>query len=152
MLTRISSGLLRIDKARKVHCGAVKHLVVISTVMYQVYQQYLTLELVDRAKNFFGDGIALWITQQGYYMEGTLHGSQEKFTGIGIIFDTFKNTENLAAHRDVTVLVNDGTKTYEMMTETVQGCNMNVRFHNERGDFDAAESMSKAKIILQNNS
>ncbi len=48
--------------------------------------------------------------QDPYYTEGNLHGYQENFVGIGIIFDTFKNTENIAAHRDVTVLINDGEK------------------------------------------
>ncbi len=61
-------------------------------------------------KNFYGDGIGLWIVQDPYYTEGNLHGYQENFVGVGIIFDTFKNTENIAAHRDVTVLINDGEK------------------------------------------
>ena len=33
--------------------------------------------------------------------------------------DTFRNTES-HAHRDVTVLINDGEQTYEMMTKAVQ--------------------------------
>ena len=111
----------------------------------------LQFRISGQGKNFFGDGIGFWITQQGYYTEGTIHGSQERFTGVGIIFDTFKNTENLAAHRDVTVLVNDGTKTYEMMTETVQGCNMNVRYHNARADFSVTDSSSKAKVMIDGN-
>ena len=61
-------------------------------------------------KNFYGDGIGLWIVQDPYYTEGNLHGYQENFVGVGIIFDTFKNTENIGAHRDVTVLINDGEK------------------------------------------
>ena len=34
------------------------------------------------------------------YVEGEMHGSVEKFTGFGLIIDTFKNTESLGAHRD----------------------------------------------------
>lgn len=96
---------------------------------------------------FFGDGIGLWIVQQNFYNEGDLHGFQEKFVGIGIIFDTFKNTENLASHRDVTILVNDGTKTYEMMTSDVQGCSANVRYHAQRADFSVLDA-SRAKIVV----
>ena len=39
---------------------------------------------------------------------------------MGVVFDTFRNTENIQAHRDVTVLVNDGEKTWGMMTADVQ--------------------------------
>jgi hypothetical protein len=92
----------------------------------------------------------MWITQQGYHIDGDLHGSVEKFTGIGIIFDTFKNTETLNAHRDVTILVNDGEKTWEMMTADVKGCNANFRYHNDRADFSVTDS-ARAKIIIEKN-
>jgi mannose-binding lectin 2 len=107
----------------------------------------LKFRISGQGKNFFGDGLAMWIVQQGYYSKGIVHGFDEKFVGIGIIFDTFKNTENSAAHRDVTVLVNDGLKTYELMTENVKGCNLNVRYHADRADFSVLNA-SKAKLVL----
>jgi mannose-binding lectin 2 len=111
----------------------------------------LKFRISGQGKLFFGDGIGWWIVQQSYYNEGDLHGFQEKYVGIGIIFDTFKNTENLANHRDITVLVNDGTKTYEMMTQQVQGCNTNIRYHAQRADFSVLDS-SRAKIVLNDQS
>jgi mannose-binding lectin 2 len=110
----------------------------------------LKFRISGQGKNFFGDGIGMWIVQQSYYTEGNLHGFQEKFVGVGIIFDTFKNTESISTHRDVTVLVNDGTKTYEMMTENVQGCNTNVRYHADRADFSVLDA-SRAKISIDDN-
>jgi len=89
----------------------------------------------------------LWFVQQGYYTEGTLHGFQEKFKGIGIIFDTFKNTETADQHRDITILINDGKKTFELMTQDVKGCNTNMRYHAERADFSVTDS-SRAKVII----
>ena len=68
----------------------------------------LKFRISGQGRSFFGDGIGLWVTSSAYYTEGDLHGTQEHFYGVGIIFDTFKNTENLAQHRDVTILVNDG--------------------------------------------
>ena len=108
----------------------------------------LKFRISGQGKQFFGDGLALWIVTQGYYIEGDLHGFQEKFTGIGIIFDTFKNAESIQVHRDVTVLINDGQKTWEMMTETVEGCNINARYHAERADFNVKDSVSLAKFLL----
>ena len=114
-----------------------------------------TLELKFRisgqGKNFFGDGIGLWVTNSAYYTEGDLHGNQEHFYGIGIIFDTFKNTENLAQHRDVTILVNNGERSTEDMLERVMGCNVNVRYHNERADFSAKDA-SRAQVTFTEDS
>jgi lectin, mannose-binding 2 len=107
----------------------------------------LKFRISGQGKQFFGDGIAMWIVNNAYYVEGDLHGNQEKFVGIGIIFDTYKNTENFANHRDVTVLINDGEKTYEMMTEDVIGCNSQFRFHNERADFTHSDS-SRAQLLI----
>jgi hypothetical protein len=84
------------------------------------FSAVLKFRISGKGKDLFGDGMALWLVQQGYYMEGNLHGFQEDFVGVGIIFDTFKNTEHLHAHRDVTVLVNNGEKTWEMMTDKVK--------------------------------
>jgi hypothetical protein len=50
----------------------------------------------------------------------------------------------------VTVLVNDGTKTYDMMIEDsheVVGCNTNIRYHAERGDFSVNDA-TRAKVFI----
>ena len=91
----------------------------------------------------------MWIVSDEDYVEGDLHGFVEKFEGIGIIFDTFKNTEHLSYHRDVTVLINDGQKTYEIMTENILGCNTNLRYSSERADFSVTDS-ARVKISLDN--
>ncbi|KAJ1381418.1 hypothetical protein B484DRAFT_411749, partial [Ochromonadaceae sp. CCMP2298] len=52
---------------------------------------------------------------------------------------------------DVTVLVNDGTKSYELMTEVIEdvfGCAARIRYHSERADFSVTDS-SRAKVVLQ---
>lgn len=114
------------------------------------FSSVLKFRISGQGKNFFGDGLAMWVVQNGYYIEGPVHGFQEKFVGVGIIVDTFKNTENLANHRDITVIVNDGTKTYEQMTANVQGCDTNVRYHSQRADFTVTDA-SRAKVIMNDN-
>ena len=83
------------------------------------FSAVLKFRISGKGKDLFGDGMAVWLVQQGYYIEGDLHGFQDDFIGIGILFDTFRNTEHPEAHRDVTILINDGEKTWEMMTESV---------------------------------
>lgn len=107
----------------------------------------LKFRISGKGKNFFGDGLAMWIVSDGDYVEGDLHGFVEKFHGVGIIFDTFKNTEHLSHHRDVTVLLNDGEKSFEVMTEEILGCNTNLRYSAERADFSVTDS-TRAKISL----
>jgi len=145
--TVVNSNFIRITPDRQSKRGAIwsrKSLDVPSM------SAVLKFRISGQGKNFFGDGLALWIVQSSYYSEGDLHGHSEKFKGIGIIFDTFKNIETVHAHRDVTVLVNDGEKTWAMMTEDVQGCNINVRYHADRADF-TVDDASKAKVIIKNN-
>jgi len=115
------------------------------------FSTVLQFRISGQGKTFFGDGIALWITQNSYHVDGIIHGTAENFIGVGVIFDTFKNTENLSAHRDITVLVNNGDKTYEMMTKDVMGCAAKVRYHADRADFSVMDS-SRAKVVVQGKS
>jgi hypothetical protein len=89
------------------------------------FSAILRMRISGQGEKFFGDGVALWITDSPHHYDGPLHGSIEQFRGVGIILDTFKNTENLAAHRDVLVLVNTGDKTLDdmtMNTSAILGC------------------------------
>jgi lectin, mannose-binding 2 len=108
----------------------------------------LSFRISGQGKSLFGDGIALWITQSSFYSPGELHGSKEKFVGVGIIFDTFRNSENSATHKDITILVNDGEQTLEMMAPLSVGCDSNFRFHADRADFTVA-SVTRAKILVE---
>lgn len=90
----------------------------------------------------------MWITDLSFYNPGDLHGSKEKFTGVGIIFDTFRNTENAATHKDITILMNNGDQTYESMTKSSIGCDSNFRFHAASADFTVTKS-ARAKILIE---
>jgi hypothetical protein len=48
--------------------------------------------------------------------------------------------------------VNDGEKTYEMMTSDITdlGCNSNFRYHSDRADFSVTDS-TRAKIFINEN-
>ena len=112
----------------------------------------LKFRISGQGKTFYGDGIAIWITSNKNWIEGDFHGSKEKFQGIAIIMDTFKNSEYAFAHRDITVLVNDGEKSYEMMTDDIVGCDVNVRYHNARADFSVTDASRVYLSIDDNNS
>eukprot|EP01039_Chlorochromonas_danica_P003611 gene3612-3954_t len=146
--TVVNNNFIRLTPDRQSKKGALWSRKAVS-VPY--FSSVLKFRISGQGKNFFGDGLALWITQTGYHVDGPVHGFQEKFVGVGIIFDTFRNTENLANHRDVAVIVNDGSKTYEVMASNVKGCDTNVRYHADRADFSVTDA-SRAKITLNDTS
>ncbi|KAJ1411900.1 legume-like lectin [Ochromonadaceae sp. CCMP2298] len=63
------------------------------------FSAQLQFRISGQGRTFFGDGVALWITQHAYNVEGIVHGFTERFVGVGVIFDTFRNTEKPNAHR-----------------------------------------------------
>lgn len=168
--TVVNSNFIRLTPDRQSKKGAMWSR---SPLGVPSFSAILKFRIAGQGKNFFGDGLAMWIVSDSDYVDGDLHGFSEKFYGIGIrttphlrtrmqflcltlvyflgiIFDTFKNTEHLSAHRDVTILINDGEKTFELMTQDIQGCNTNVRYHNDRGDFSVTDA-ARMKITLKDN-
>lgn len=71
------------------------------------------------------------------------------YIGFGVILDTFKNTETLSQHKDVSIVYNDGKQSVELMMENKQGCDANIRYHEDRGDFSVS-SASRLKVMLTN--
>ena len=48
-------------------------------------------------QRLFGDGLAIWFTTHSSIIEGPAHGFTDRFTGWGIILDTFVNTDPVSA-------------------------------------------------------
>jgi hypothetical protein len=51
---------------------------------------------------------ALWFVSSPTHVDGPLHGFGTKFTGFGVVLDTFVNAENAATHKDVALYVGTG--------------------------------------------
>ena len=100
----------------------------------------LRARISGQAKRFFGDGMALWIAQTPRFVSGDLHGLSSEFVGIGVIMDTFKNTETIDQHRDISIVWNDGTRTREAILGDAAGCDAVLRFHEDRADFDVTQA------------
>ncbi|KDO22875.1 hypothetical protein SPRG_12012 [Saprolegnia parasitica CBS 223.65] len=102
--------------------------------------------------NWFGDGIGLWITTSQNYVFGDNHGFTADFTGIGIILDTFANPEHKGGHKDVSIQINDGTKTLDMLNdETKIGCDAAVRYYEESASFNPVHSAGRLKVKIDQN-
>lgn len=117
----------------------------------------LRFRVSGQGKRLFGDGFALWVTQDAYHKDGPLHGYSDTFTGFGVIFDTFVNTEPGHVHKDVSLVTNDGQQSRAAPHGGVNdpqapGCDADFRFHEGRDDFNAAKARSAARIHYDSRS
>lgn len=98
----------------------------------------LRFRVSGQGKRLFGDGFALWFTQNKYYADGPLHGIKDTFAGFGIVFDTFRNSELAHVHMDVALYASDGSAPVDPSTfknEEVRGCSADFRYWEGREDF-----------------
>lgn len=78
---------------------------------------------------------------------GPFFGIQESFTGMAVIVNTnrgllsknLKPGEPNGRHRDVTVVANNGTRGYGDLIASLEGCAANVRFDENRDDFNVLQ-------------
>ncbi|KAJ9300826.1 hypothetical protein DTO271G3_1990 [Paecilomyces variotii] len=62
--------------------------------------------------NLHGDGFALWLTKQRA-TQGPVFGSTDRFEGLGIFFDTYKNNRPGVTFPYVMAMMGDGQTTYD---------------------------------------
>ncbi|TAQ90856.1 hypothetical protein B7494_g765 [Chlorociboria aeruginascens] len=66
--------------------------------------------------NLHGDGFAMWLTKQRA-SPGEVFGSVDRFEGLGIFFDTYKNNRPGTVFPYVMAMVGDGVKSYDKSTD-----------------------------------
>ncbi|KAG0640023.1 legume-like lectin family-domain-containing protein [Tuber brumale] len=62
--------------------------------------------------HLYGDGMAMWITKQRA-MQGPVFGAADKFEGLGIFFDTYKNNRPGVVFPYVMAMLGDGQTVYQ---------------------------------------
>lgn len=98
----------------------------------------------------YGDTLALIISPTKYKpgQVGRFFGVDENFTGLAIIVNTNRQLLNkdkkpgepTGRHRDVAIVANNGTRTYENLIGSLEGCTANVRFDERRDDFNVMQA------------
>jgi len=78
-----------------------------------------------------------------------VQGHNEFFTGFGVVLDTFVNAETAATHKDVSLLMSDGSQSALTSPQhKVMGCDADFRFHEGRDDFSPSEHFAALKVVL----
>ncbi|KAI9731581.1 MAG: hypothetical protein M1834_004701 [Cirrosporium novae-zelandiae] len=67
---------------------------------------------IHGAGNLHGDGFAMWLTKQRA-VQGPVFGSVDKFEGLGIFFDTYKNNRPGTVFPYVMAMLGDGQTAYD---------------------------------------
>ncbi|KAG5328658.1 LMAN1 protein, partial [Acromyrmex charruanus] len=71
------------------------------------------------------DGLAFWYTSDKGFYNGSVFGSSDLWTGLGIFFDSFDN-DNKHNNPYIMAIVNDGTKAFDHIndgsTQQLSGC------------------------------
>lgn len=62
--------------------------------------------------NLYGDGFALWLTKQRA-QQGNVFGSTDKFEGLGVFFDTYKNNRPGTVFPYIMAMNGDGKTSYD---------------------------------------
>jgi mannose-binding lectin 2 len=96
--------------------------------------------------HIYGDGFAFWFTTDKY-KPGSVFGSADRFTGLGIFFDTFANLEHEHTFPYISAMIGDGHKEYDHDGDNQKsiaghGCEANIR---------ANEDLLKARVTYFKN-
>ena len=102
----------------------------------------MKFRISGQGKKLYGDGIALWVTQQRRFNSGMVFGSTDVFTGFGILLDTFRNTESGHVHKDISLVISNGQNAVDMDSDR-PGCDSDYRFFEGRDDFSVSQSKSQ---------
>ena len=110
----------------------------------------LELRASGQSPHLYGDGLAIWLVKSAHHVEGPVFGREDKWTGLGVFFDTFQNVDHSHHHKHpyIYAMVNDGTKGYIPDAETTgdvskqalpgqhenSGCSYEFRYAENRED------------------
>ncbi|ORX40728.1 lectin [Kockovaella imperatae] len=100
---------IRLTQDRPSQQGFLWSRVPMSSINWQVEFEF---KVDGKAHNLFGDGFAMWVTQERA-KPGPVFGSADNFNGLGIFFDTYANKKHGYSFPRVTAMIGDGKTPYD---------------------------------------
>jgi len=97
-----------------------------------------------------GDALGVWITSTTSQLDGPIYGMPSSFKGIGIIVDSSRIGLHQGKHKDVRLLINDGTRDEDDLLRDSVGCSATFRFSEDRDDFNVG-MLSKLRFSIGSN-
>ncbi|KAL8561159.1 hypothetical protein ACOMHN_054530 [Nucella lapillus] len=120
-------------------------------VIASSWEVHVHFKMYGSRKTPSGDGMAFWYTQDR--MEpGSVFGSKDYFTGLGIFLDTYVNQDEPHNHQHpyVSAMVSNGTESYDHDKDgtlnQIDGCSL--QFRNKHHDTNMAVRYEKNTLSV----
>ncbi|VVT43591.1 uncharacterized protein SAPINGB_P000052 [Magnusiomyces paraingens] len=117
--------------------------------MPESFQIEFDFKIHGHGTTLYGDGLALWITSHKGEL-GPVFGSKDKFQGLGLFFDTYKNNRPNKAFPYVMAMMGDGNTEYDRandgLANELAGCSARG-LHNPRDISHARLTYVKGKFM-----
>ncbi|EPE10242.1 vesicular integral-membrane protein vip36 [Ophiostoma piceae UAMH 11346] len=107
-----TDSYIRLTADRPSQMGWIWSRVPLTATNWQIESEFK----VHGKNNLFGDGFAMWLTKERA-QPGPVFGSVDKFEGLGIFFDTYKNNRPGVVFPYVMAMVGDGKTYYDKDTD-----------------------------------
>ncbi|KAK0522510.1 hypothetical protein OC834_006254 [Tilletia horrida] len=96
----------------------------------QNYEIVVDFTIDGGSSHLYGDGFAMWLTTERA-KPGPVFGSKDYWTGLGIFFDTYANQRHGYNFPRISLMVNNGDKSYDVMNDgdgqMDAACSMDIR-------------------------
>ncbi|KAK9455692.1 concanavalin A-like lectin/glucanase domain-containing protein [Dipodascopsis uninucleata] len=93
--------------------------------------------------NLYGDGMALWLTKEREGESGAVFGAHDKFEGLGVFIDTYKNNRPGTSFPYIMAMVGDGSTKY---TKENDGKDVELAGCSARGLHNPSIKPSKLRL------
>jgi len=109
--TMVTNNFVRLTPDDKSRVGGIWNKVPMNQRAWEVH---FTYKVHGHSRNLAADGMALWYVKDPRQIGSVFGGADQnnKFTGLGIFIDTYKNGGGTGAFPQVSGMVNDGTVDY----------------------------------------
>ncbi|EDQ84557.1 uncharacterized protein MONBRDRAFT_34633 [Monosiga brevicollis MX1] len=103
------------------------------------FQLDISFHVHGQGVRLYGDGFAVWYTKESEEM-GPVFGNRDKFTGLGIFFDTYSNVQQ--GHQQyISVMIGDGEQAYDHDVDggdaKIAGCPLRFRSRSDEVPYHA---------------
>lgn len=117
--------------------------------MPESFQVEFDFQIHGQGSTLYGDGLAMWIVSHKGE-SGPVFGSKDKFQGLGVFFDTYKNNRPNTAFPYIMAMMGDGKTEYDRANDgqanDLAGCSARG-LHNPRDISHARLTYVKDKFM-----
>ncbi|KAF9200114.1 hypothetical protein BGZ49_009681 [Haplosporangium sp. Z 27] len=122
-----ANGYIRLTQDEPSQSGHLWSRLPLGTLRYEIEFEF---RVHGKGTGLFGDGFAVWLTKERGEA-GPVFGNRDRFTGLGIFFDTYANSRQPHSFPYVMAMLGDGQTSYDNdhdgLANKLGGCESDFR-------------------------